>query len=86
MWSRAAKVVSIFVMALLALPFVFGSLRSAGAGTRVVVGVLFGVGYYLVSNTLASSGTVYGLDPLLTAWLPTLVLVTIAAALLSRAG
>ena len=86
LWSRAAKVVSIFVMCLLALPFVFGSLRSAGAGTRIVIGVLFGVAYYLVSNTLASSGTVYGLDPLLTAWLPTLVLAALAALLLARSG
>jgi lipopolysaccharide export system permease protein len=85
LWARAAKVVSIFVMCLLALPFVFGSLRSAGAGTRVVIGVLVGVGYYLVSNTLASSGTVYGVDPLLTAWLPTIVLATTTAVLLARA-
>ena len=41
-WSRIASVVSVIVMTVLALPFVFGSLRSAGAGARLVVGLIIG--------------------------------------------
>ncbi|MEO1574521.1 MAG: LPS export ABC transporter permease LptG, partial [Pseudomonadota bacterium] len=83
-WSRIASVVTVFLMSLLALPFVFGSLRSSGAGTRLVIGVLFGVAYYLVSQTLANSGTVYGLNPVLTAFSPPLLLSLIIAFLMSR--
>jgi lipopolysaccharide export system permease protein len=84
LWARVASVVSVFMMAMLALPFVFGSLRTSGAGTRLVVGVLFGVAYYLASKTLASSGAVYGLNPVLTAFLPTLVLAVITLLMMVR--
>ncbi|MFK8031148.1 MAG: LPS export ABC transporter permease LptG [Gammaproteobacteria bacterium] len=83
-WSRVANIASVVLMCLLAVPFVFGSLRSVGAGTRGIVGILFGVAYYLASKLLANSGTVYGLDPALTAWLPTIVLSTITLILLQR--
>lgn len=84
LWSRFAASVSVFVMCLLALPFVFGSLRSSGAGTRILVGVIFGVVYYLASKTMANSGTVYSLNPVLTAWLPTMVLCVVTGLLLAR--
>lgn len=83
-WSRIANIVSVVLMCVLAVPFVFGSLRSVGAGTRGIVGVLFGVAYYLTSKLLANSGTVYGLDPALTAWLPTIVLAFVTVVLLQR--
>jgi len=69
-WQRFATVVSVPLMVLVALPFVFGSVRSAGAGARLVIGVLIGLGYNLASETLASSGQVFGLEPVLTAMLP----------------
>ncbi|MFK8015616.1 MAG: LPS export ABC transporter permease LptG [Gammaproteobacteria bacterium] len=84
LWSRVASVVSVFLMSLLALPFVFGSLRASGSGTRLVVGVLFGVAYYLTSKTLASSGAVYGINPVLTAFLPALVLASVTVLMMSR--
>lgn len=83
-WSRLATIVSVVIMAALALPFVFGSLRSSGAGQRVFVGVLIGAGYFLVNRLIANSGAVYGLDPALTAWLPTLVLGSVTVIAVSR--
>jgi len=73
-WNRVATVAGIAVMSVLALPFVFGSLREAGAGARMVVGVLIGVGYFLLSGTLADSAAVFDLSPVFVAWLPTLLL------------
>jgi lipopolysaccharide export system permease protein len=80
-WSRIASVVSVIVMTILALPFVFGSLRSAGAGARLVVGLIIGLTYYVAGQVLTSGGEVYGLDPLVIAWAPTglLMLVTVVA-------
>ena len=46
-WSRIASVVSVVLMTVLALPFVFGGLRSAGAGARLVVGLIIGLTYYV---------------------------------------
>ncbi len=80
-WSRIASVVSVIIMTVLALPFVFGSLRSAGAGARLLVGLIIGLTYYVVGQVLTSGGDVYGLDPLVIAWGPSalLLLVTVVA-------
>jgi lipopolysaccharide export system permease protein len=81
-WSRIASVVSVVLMTILALPFVFGSLRSAGAGARLVVGLIVGLSYYVIGQVLTSGGEVYGFDPLVVAWAPTgLLLITTAVAL-----
>lgn len=76
-WTRIANVFSVGVMVVLALPFVFGSLRSAGTGARILVGLMIGLGYYLATRMLESSGEVFNLDPLLVAWAPTAVLLLI---------
>lgn len=77
-WARVASVVSVIAMTVLALPFVFGSLRSAGAGARLVVGLIVGLSYYVAGEVLTSGGEVYGLPPLFIAWAPTAVLMLIA--------
>ena len=74
----------VVVMTILALPFVFGSLRSAGAGARLVVGLIVGLSYYVAGQGLTSGGEVYGLDPLVIAWAPTGVLLVVTAVAFSR--
>jgi lipopolysaccharide export system permease protein len=83
-WSRIASVVSVIVMTVLALPFVFGSLRSAGAGGRLVVGLIVGLTYYVTGEVLTNGGAVYGLDPLVIAWTPTVLLVLVTAVAFAR--
>lgn len=72
-WVKVVTPFSTLVMLLIAIPFVFGSLRSAHAGTRLLVGVLLGMGFYLMNQALNHVGLVYGLPPLLSALVPTLV-------------
>lgn len=72
-WIKLVAPVSILVMVLLAVPFVFGPMRSAGQGQRVIFGVLIGVGFYVFNLALGRSGLVFGLSPFLSAWLPTLI-------------
>jgi lipopolysaccharide export system permease protein len=83
-WSRIASVVSVVVMTVLALPFVFGGLRSAAAGARLVVGLIVGLSYYVAGQVLKSGGEVYGLDPLIIAWAPTAILLLIASVAFAR--
>jgi lipopolysaccharide export system permease protein len=83
-WSRLANVASVIVMTVLALPFVFGSLRSAGAGARLVVGLIIGLTYYVASEVLTSGGEVYGLDPLIIAWAPTALLLLVMIVAFAR--
>lgn len=83
-WSRIARTVAIGVAVLLAIPFVFGSLRSAGAGARTLVGLLLGVAFFLLQRMIESGAIVFELDPVLLAWLPTAGLALLTAVLIAR--
>ncbi len=84
LWARIARTVTVIVMPVLALAFVFGSLRSAGHGTRLIIGVLIGLLYFLASEMLANSGQVFNLNPAVVSWLPSIALVLVTAYALSR--
>jgi lipopolysaccharide export system permease protein len=83
-WNRASRTLTVLVMPILALAFVFGSLRSGGAGSRLVIGVIIGLAYYLASETLANSGQVFNLNPVVVNWLPFVLLCGITATALAR--
>jgi lipopolysaccharide export system permease protein len=70
-WSRIARLFAVIVVTLLALPFVFGPLRTTGAGTRTVIGVMLGVVFFLITRTIENGGQLFGLNPALVGWLPT---------------
>lgn len=84
LWSRVSRTVTVAIMPVLALAFVFGSLRSAGSGTRLLIGVLIGLAYLLASEMIANSGQVFNLNPAVVTWLPSIALILITALALSR--
>jgi lipopolysaccharide export system permease protein len=84
LWSRISQTATVVVMPVLALAFVFGSLRSAGAGGRLMIGVLVGLAYFLASEMLANSGEVFDLNPAVLTWVPTVFLLIATTYALSR--
>ena len=70
-WSRIARMFAVVIVTLLALPFVFGPLRTTGAGTRTVIGAMLGIVFFLITRTVENGGQLFGLNPALVAWLPT---------------
>jgi lipopolysaccharide export system permease protein len=84
LWSRVAKLVAVFFASLLGLPFVFGSLRSAGAGARAALGLVLGLGYFLLQQMVESGTLAFTLPPLLLAWVPTALLAAVVTALVAR--
>lgn len=70
-WSRIALLFAVIVVTLLALPFVFGPLRTTGAGTRTVIGVMLGVVFFLINRTVENAGHLFGMNPAVVGWLPT---------------
>jgi lipopolysaccharide export system permease protein len=83
-WARIARIAAVVIVTLLALPFVFGPLRTTGAGTRTVIGVMLGVVFFLVNRTIESGGQLFGLNPALVGWLPTAVIALCTMAAISR--
>jgi len=84
-WSRIARTVAIAFAVLLPVPFVLGSLRSAGAGARIAVGMMLGIGFFLLQRLIESGTLVFDLNPVLLAWLPTALLAVLSIVLLARA-
>jgi lipopolysaccharide export system permease protein len=83
-WSRVARTVAIVFAVLLAIPFVLGSLRSAGAGARTLVGLMLGMIFFLLQRLIESGTIVFQLNPIVLAWLPTALLMMVALGLLWR--
>ncbi|GMQ96960.1 MAG: LPS export ABC transporter permease LptG [Gammaproteobacteria bacterium] len=71
-WEKLVNPVAILVMLLLAMPFVFGPVRSTGAGHRILIGILIGVGFFVVTRIITHLGQVYNLSPALCVLLPVL--------------
>lgn len=63
LWKKAVMPLTTLVMIILAVPFVFGPLRSVGVGQRIFAGTLFGIGYFLLDQTTGHLGLVYRLSP-----------------------
>jgi lipopolysaccharide export system permease protein len=83
-WSRIARTVAPLFAVLLALPFVFGSLRGAGAGGRIAVGLVLGILFFLLQQMIESGAVVFRGDPVLLAWVPTAVMGAAALLLIAR--
>jgi lipopolysaccharide export system permease protein len=84
LWYRIARTATVIIMPVLGLAFVFGSLRTGGAGARLMIGVIIGLAYYLASEMLANSGQVFNLNPALVAWLPSAALAVVTLIALNR--
>lgn len=77
-WSKVMMPLSTAVMVLLAVPFIFGPLRSSPIGGRILAGVLIGLGFYLFNQSFQHIGLVFGVLPWLAAAFPTLLFAGLA--------
>jgi lipopolysaccharide export system permease protein len=84
LWYRVSRTAAVMVMPMLALAFVFGSLRTGGTGARLMIGVGVGLAYYLASEMVANSGQVFNLNPALVSWLPSIALLLVTLVALAR--
>jgi len=84
LWVKVILPLATAVMVFLAVPFVFGSLRSVGIGQRIMSGALIGIAFYLLNQIFNYVGLAYQLSPLLSAILPTLLFFGLALWLMRR--
>jgi len=82
-WSKFNLPLATGVMLLLAIPFVFGSIRTDSMGRNLFIGIMIGIVFFAASKALGYIVLVYRLPPELGATLPTLAF-AIAAGLLYR--
>lgn len=84
LWRKLMAPVTVMAMMLFAIPFVLGSLRSSGAGQRLLIGILVGVGFYVINEVSGNLGQIYHWPPFLAAAVPSIVLILGGAYRLAR--
>lgn len=68
-WKKIFTPLSVAVMMLLALSFIFGPLRSASTGLRILTGIVFGFLFYISDTLISQLSIVIGFNPVIAALL-----------------
>jgi lipopolysaccharide export system permease protein len=85
-WGKVVHPLLTLSMLLVSAPILIGSTRSRSMGTRILVGVLVGIVYYLLSRTFTYLALLYQFDPMLSALAPPLIFILGSLVLLRRIG
>lgn len=83
-WQRIFQPFGTCVMLFLAIPFIFGPLRSVTMGLRLVSGVVVGFSFYMLNQFFGPFSLVYDVPPFLAALLPSLLFAIIGFLLMRR--
>ncbi|MBA6389634.1 LPS export ABC transporter permease LptG [Colwellia sp. BRX10-3] len=83
-WRKIAQPITLAVMLLVALSFIFGPLRSVSMGARIMMGVATGILFFIVNEVLGSLSLVYQLPAIFGAFMPSVIFVSIALYLMNR--
>lgn len=70
LWTKITNPLSTLVMLMLSLPFVFASQRSGSVGQKIFIGILLGIGYFLVNRLFTHLGLANGLSPAVSTLIP----------------
>lgn len=84
LWRKLLQPITVAVMLLMALSFIFGPLRSVTMGARVIMGVLTGFGFFIADQVFGNIALVYQIPVIIGAVLPSMVFAGVAAYLLRR--
>ena len=84
LYKRLIKPITLMAMILLAMLFVFGSTREVTLGRKIFFGVSLGLSFEMLSRIGGAMALSLDFDPLMSAILPSTVVIVIAIALLIR--
>ena len=74
-WEKIFQPVSTVIMLFLAMPFIFGRYRQNTVNKRIVIGVLIGISFFIVSSILPNIGIVLGIYPFFNIFLTNILFV-----------
>ncbi|KJY96506.1 MULTISPECIES: LPS export ABC transporter permease LptG [Pseudoalteromonas] len=84
LWRKIMQPVSLAVMLLVALSFIFGPLRTVTMGARIVMGVVTGIAFHLTDRIFGPIVTVYQIPAFVGAVLPSMLFIIFSSYLLKR--
>jgi lipopolysaccharide export system permease protein len=77
-WAKIFSPLTILAMVLLAVPFVFGSVRHISIGKQILLGFIVGVVFFIASRLIGQAGLFYGVPAVVSALLPTLIVIALS--------
>lgn len=84
-WVKVFTPLTSVGMLMIAVPLVLTShSRSGGAGRRILIGVMIGVAFYVLNRVINQMGIIYGVTPVLSAGLPSLLVIAATVVLIRR--
>ncbi|RKS87521.1 lipopolysaccharide export system permease protein [Orbus hercynius] len=83
-WKKLLKPLSVAVMMLLALSFIFGPLRSVSMGIRVITGIFGGFIFFIADSLFSKLSIVIGIPPVLGAALTSVAFLGLSYYLFKR--
>lgn len=84
MWNKIFSPLSVAVMMLMALSFIFGPLRSVPTVIRVVTGISFGFLFYVLNQIFGQMSLVFNIAPILGAVLPSIIFFLLSMYILAK--
>tara|TARA_B100000886_G_scaffold96368_1_gene63895 strand:- start:14987 stop:15871 length:885 start_codon:yes stop_codon:yes gene_type:complete len=72
-WDKILKPIATVLMLFLAMPYIFGRMRSTNTSKRIVIGLFIGIIFFIISSILPNLGLIIGIHPLISAILPLVV-------------
>ncbi|MCW5592444.1 MAG: LPS export ABC transporter permease LptG [Burkholderiales bacterium] len=85
LWQKALYPLAAIVMMVLAIPFAIQSQRAGGAGARIVLGILLGLGFHFAGRLFSHVGLLNDWPAAFSAGMPTLLFLAVAAGGLAQA-
>lgn len=79
-WKKLIYPFAVLVMMALALPFAYLHFRSGGISFKIFAGIMLGIGFYLLNNLFSHVGLLNTWPPILSAAMPSIVVLTAALA------
>lgn len=83
-WRKLVQPITVAVMILMALSFIFGPLRSVSMGARIMMGVATGIAFFITNQVLGSLSLVYQLPAIFGALMPSVMFTLIALYFIQR--
>ena len=83
-WRKIMQPITLAVMLLVALSFIFGPLRSVSMGARIMMGVVTGILFFVCNEVLGSLSLVYQFPPIIGAISPSILFISIAWYFMSK--
>ena len=84
-WVKAFTPLTSVGMLMIAIPLVLTSTaRSGGTGHRILVGVMIGVAFYVLNRVVNQMGIIYGITPIVSAGLPSVLVITASVIMIRK--